>query len=324
MSVSSTAAAAMASLASRMAALENELDMVDKEMTDDLDDYTVSNSQKEKMQPDEHLDYYSDQSSPLNGSLDNFSTSTSISRHSDLTKSVQDFSQPTETNGHLSNSISSNYASRTPSYDISRISRSSNNTLDDSIKAQLEKKHAEELEKARQELENTRNKHWSELQKSKNELAEQNNENEPEITNLSQLNNQVKSELNTLKDNFENEKRSIIQQHENDKRSIIQQHEKEKDSLLSEHSKKFSNLSKSHEDTESKINQLLLQHETEKKDLESKLVNLHRSEKEKLLAEIKKKEESEANWILYKKIALFEDYALKVLNVIHIQEFFDE
>ncbi|CAG8731044.1 12122_t:CDS:1, partial [Racocetra fulgida] len=205
MSVSSTAAAAMASLASRIAALENELETetVDKDTTDnidiDLDDYMDSNSQKEKTHLD---DYYSDLSSPSNGSLDNFSTSTSISRHSDLTKSDQNYSQPS---GVLDRLSSSRSTSRTPSYDVSQSKHST--VLDDSLKAQLEKKHAEELEKVRQELEDTRNKHWSELQKSKNDLAEQYKENE-----------RIRQEL-SLK--HENEKNLLKKSHDAEKEKII-------------------------------------------------------------------------------------------------------
>ncbi|CAG8527143.1 14128_t:CDS:2 [Cetraspora pellucida] len=315
MSVSSAAAAAMANLASRIAALENELETGDKDTTDniDLDDYMDSNSQKEKTHLDENIDYYSDLSSPSNGSLDNFSTSTSItsiSRHSDLTKSDQNYSQPSGALGHLSSSGSSNYTSRTPSYDVSQSKH--NTVLDESLKVQLEKKHAEELEKVRQELEDTRNKHWSELQKSKNDLAEQYKENErirqelllkhenekdllkkshqvekekiiTELATISQLKKQTESDINKIKESFENEKQLILQQHK-----------KEKESLMSEHSTRYSNLSKSHEDVESKINQLISQHEAEKKDLENKLLLVHRSEKDNLLAEIKQNEETQS------------------------------
>ncbi|CAG8506408.1 23661_t:CDS:2 [Gigaspora rosea] len=335
MSVSNTAAAAMASLASRIAALENELETVDKEMTDniDLDDYMDSNSQKEKMHLDEHLDYYSDLSSPLNGSLDNFSSTTSISRHSDLTKSDQNFTQPSVINGHLSNSISSNYNSRSPSFDISQSKHST--ILDEALKVQLEKKHSEELEKVRQELEDTKNKHWSELQKSKNELAEQFKENErirqelslkhenekdllkkslevekekiiAEISTISQQKKQIEDNLNKMKETFENEKRLILQQHE-----------KEKESLISEHSVKYNNLSKSREDTESKINQLRNQYEAEKRDLENKLNHLHQSEKDKLLAEIKKNDEIQSK---LNNLQIVHDRALKELNELTISK----
>ncbi|CAG8473829.1 42680_t:CDS:2 [Gigaspora margarita] len=350
MSVSNTASAAMASLVSRMAALENELETVDKEMADniDLDDYMESNSQKEKMHLDEHLDYYSDLSSPLNGSLDNFSSTTSISRHSDLTKSDQ---QPSIINGHLSNSISSNYTSRSPSFDISQSKHST--ILDEALKIQLEKKHSEELEKIRQELEDTKNKHWSELQKSKNDLAEQYKENDRIRQELSLKHENEKdllkkslevekekiiaekdllkkshdiekekiiAEISTLsqqKKQIENNLNTMKESFENEKRLILQQHEKEKESLMSEHSVKFNNLSKSREDTESKINQLKNQYEAEKKDLENKLLLLHQSEKDKLLAEIKKNEETQSK---LNNLQIVHDRALKELNELTINK----
>ncbi|CAB4411920.1 unnamed protein product [Rhizophagus irregularis] len=382
------AAAAIAMLASRISALEDELETVGKEMVDnvkreidlDLELDTKLNKKEEEIQTvtepiqdrliqldadlaqynkyrvsddnndysnkrtssdtkslREHSDYFSDPTTytTYNSSSDIYS-SKSLSRSSptDFSKSEngkysgEGNGSFQDDNSSVSSIASSTFSrSRVPSYETNRSIYSAEMDSSESLKAQLEKKYNEDLEKARQELtdelEKTKNKHWSELERTRKELSEQNKWNEEkirmELTNLHKSEKEelmriydaekdkIGTEIETLtriKERTEKELIELKERFESEKQSIIREYEREKGLLREEHEKQLNNISRLQNDAQSTINEIdeiRKQNDIEKMELESRLERAHQSERELLLAEIKQKEESEANWRQYKK-----------------------
>nr|CAG8532144.1 6387_t:CDS:10 [Entrophospora candida] len=239
-----TAAAAIALLASRISALEDELETVGKEMVENIKREVDLELELDNMitQKDEQLEAATKplvtRISQLEADLLQYTKTNSTSTSS---RSSRDFFSDLNTPTNSATSTNTTHTSFM-SYDKPLEDYNSNNNNNDNnggdielIKQELMDKHFDELEKMKKELAENEERIKSELNErfvaEKDELIRSHyNEKElieTEIGKLIKSKNLLEKELRSIENNFKDEKNALRQEYEDEMNSLKQEYEVE-------------------------------------------------------------------------------------------------